>query len=135
MGGTAARRMLAILAIIGIFVAADWTVAAAATYDDTCNASGDACLWQNGPFVVPLAATTSSDSTYADDDWPNSMDSLNNSASSLKNKFGVHDVVWFTLVGFDGDSICVNHDTGVGVLGGTFNDKISSHVVAVGTTC
>ena len=60
---------------------------------------------------------------------------MNNSASSIKNKFDVHDVIWFTLTDFGGLSICVDHDTGVGVLGDNFNDKLSSHAVVVGSSC
>jgi hypothetical protein len=135
MRRTLRRRALALSIITAMFIATAWTVAAATTYDDTCNASGDACLWQNGPFVVPLAATTTSDSTYANDDWPNSPDSMNNSASSIKNKFDVHDVIWFTLTDFSGLSICVDHNTGVGVLGDNFDDKLSSHAVVVGSSC
>jgi hypothetical protein len=129
------RRIVALSTITALFVGIALTASAAATYDDTCNASGDACLWKHGPFVIPLAATTSSDSTYADDDWPNSTSSLNNSASSLKNKFDVKDVIWHTLIDFGGLSLCVDHETGVSTLGENYNDKLSSHAVAAGSSC
>jgi hypothetical protein len=129
------RRVLVLCSITAVFVATAWTVAAAASYDATCNSSGDACIWENGPFITPLAATTGSDSTYADDKYPNTQDTLNNTASSLKNKFDVHDVIWFTLVNYGGLSICVDHNTGVSTLGPDFNDHLSSHAVVVGSSC
>jgi hypothetical protein len=133
MNRSLARRGLIFLAVSLVFATS--TVALAASWDDTCNASGDACIWKNGPFVVPLAATTTSDNTYTNDLYPNTQATLNDSASSLKNKFDVHDVVWFIDADYAGDSICVDHNTGVGSLGPTFNDEISSHAVTVGSTC
>ena len=90
---------------------------------------------ENGPFVVPLAAATVSDHTYTNENYPNTMATLNDSASSLKNKFDVHDVVWFKDADYSGASICVNHDTGVETLGANLNDELSSHAVSVGSTC
>jgi hypothetical protein len=82
-----------------------------------------------------LRATTTSDNTYTNDLYPNTQATVNDSASSLKNKFDVHDVVWFVDADYAGDSICVDHNTGVGSLAPRFNDEISSHAVTVGSTC
>ena len=128
-------RVIALSAITAILVATSWAVALAVSYDDTCNASGDACLWKNGPFVVPLAATGVSDHTYTNDDWPNTTATLNDSASSLRNKFDVKDVVWFKDADYAGASICVDHEDAVSTLGPNLNDELSSHAVSVGTTC
>jgi hypothetical protein len=128
-------RAISVAAITSMFVATSWAVAFAVVYDDTCNASGDACMWKNGPFVVPLAAATVSDHTYTNEDWPNTTQTLNDSASSLRNKFDVKDVVWFKDADYSGLSICVDHETGVSTLGVNLNDELTAHAISVGSTC
>ncbi len=106
---------------------------AALAWSDTCG-NNEACIWENGPFVVPLAANPNGDSNYTNNNYPNTLDNLNDSASSVRNKFDVHDVVWYFDVGYSGTSDCLDHNSGAPNLSG-FNDQFSSHLIAAGSTC
>lgn len=59
---------------------------------------------------------------------------MNDSVSSVRNRFGAKDVVFFFDAGYSGLSFCLNAGTKLAQLGG-FNDEISSHLVAVSSTC
>lgn len=107
---------------------------AALAWDATCNASGDACVWKHWNFGVPLAAKNASDNTYTNDVYPNTQATLNDTVSSIKNKFDVKDVVWFFHADYSGTSFCLDHNSASGDLN-AHNDQYSSHLVAVGSTC
>jgi hypothetical protein len=115
------------VAIIGL------GASAALAWNIDCS-NDEACVWRNGPYEVPLAAKPDSDSDYSNNNYPNTQVTIDNSASSLRNKFDVHDVVWFFDPQFSGLGYCVNHDTGVADLAG-YNDTFSSHIVAAGSSC
>lgn len=105
----------------------------AIAWDATCS-SGEACVWKHGSFVVPLAATASSDNDYGNDRYPNTQEGMNDSVSSIRNRFGQKDVVRFFDAGYSGTSWCVNPGVGYGQLN-AHNDQYSSHLIAVPSTC
>lgn len=115
------------LAIVGL------GATAALAWNDTCNV-GEACLWRNGPFVVPLAAKPGSDANYSGNNYPNTQASIDNSVSSIRNYFNVHDVVWFFDPNYSGTSYCEPAGYETGVLN-SYNDQFSSHLEATGGAC
>lgn len=102
-------------------------------WNSTCSA-GEACVWKNGPFVLPLAAQATGDRNYADDAYPNNIDSIDNSVSSIKNRFGSNDVVWYFDPVYSGASFCLNAGWESGQLN-SHNDQYSSHLIAISSTC
>lgn len=117
------------LAMVFVALAASQAIA----WNATCD-SGEMCNWKHASFGVPLAAKPQSDSNYTNDSYPNTQSTLNDSVSSIKNKFNVKDVVWFFHVGYEGTSFCLNPGWKSGDLN-AHNDKYSSHLVATGSTC
>lgn len=91
-------------------------------------------MWKNGPFVVPLAAQASGDTNYADDTYPNNIDSIDNSVSSVRNRFSSRDVVWYFDPPHSGASLCVNSGWESSQLN-SHNDQYSAHLIAVSSTC
>ena len=117
--------------IVAVVVAVLAPIALA--WDATCNA-GEMCNWRHANFGVPLAAKDRSDNDYTNDFYPNTQSTLNDSVSSIRNRFNTKDVVWFFDVGYSGTSFCLNPGWESGDLRG-HNDQYSSHLVAVGSTC
>ena len=107
--------------------------ASALAWDANC-VSGKACVWENTSFVVPTAAVSTGDSNHVWSYYPNTTDSLNDTVSSIKNSFSANDVVWFFDSGCSGTSCCLNSGWASGQLN-SHNDRYSSHLVAVGSTC
>lgn len=116
---------------VSVVVAAP--IAFAAVWNDTCN-SGELCVFKNGGFTVPKAATTDSDSYYTNNNYPNTVDTLNDSVSSVKNKFVTKDVIWYWDSSYRTNPFCVPAGYIAGSLGSA-NDEFSSHIVASGGTC
>lgn len=126
-----ARTVVGLVLALVIMVT---TAGVALAWNATCSAAGDACIWRHGNFGVPLAAQARSDWTYTDDTFPNTQTTLNDQASSVRNKFDVKDVIWYFDAGYGGTAWCVDHETAYRVLN-DHNDEYSSHVVATGSSC
>lgn len=102
-------------------------------WDASCDA-GEACVWKNASFVVPLAAQSTGDSDYSNDNYPNTVDSMNDSVSSIRNRFSSNDVVWYFDKSYSGTSFCLNAGWESGQLN-AHNDQYSSHLIAASSTC
>jgi hypothetical protein len=125
------RRIVRAIAAAVALVALSTAVAVA--WDATCS-SGEACVWKNASFQVPLAAQATGDSDYTTDAYPNTQESLNDSVSSIRNRHSSNDVVWFFHVGYQGTSYCLKAGWQSGQLN-SHNDQYSSHLIAVAGTC
>ncbi len=132
MSGRVARRAAVSLVLAGIVLGLAATVALA--WNAQCSASGDACVWRHGGFGVPLAAQSTNDNTYTNDNYPNTQTNMNDDVSSVRNKFDVRDVIWYFNADWDGTSLCVDHESSVGVLG-SHNDEYTSHLIVPGASC
>ncbi len=127
------HKLAAAAGLVALLVVVSAAGVLAATWDASCSA-GDACVWREADFVVPLAATTTGDNDYSNDQYPNTTFTINNSASSIRNSFGQKDVVWYFNAGYSGTSWCVNAGTGYRFLN-SHDNMYSPHLVAVGSTC
>ncbi len=125
------RRLIVAPAVAVLLVLA--LAATAFAWDSSCTSS-KACVWENSSFVVPIAAVATSDSNYVWSYYPNTLDSLNDTVSSIKNAFSSYDVVWFFSTSYSGTSYCLDSGWASGQLN-SHNDQYSSHLVAVGSTC
>lgn len=105
----------------------------AMAWSATCS-TNQACDWKDASFGVPLAAIGVSVADYAGSYYPNTVDTLNDSVSSIKNTFSTYDVVWFFDANYSGTSFCLNSGWSSGQLN-AHNDQYSSHLIAVGSTC
>lgn len=127
------RRLLKSIALgllpIGLFVSAG----RAATWNASCG-SGKACVWGDSGYGVPLAATTASESDYGTHNYPNTQTGMNGSVSSIRNRFGAKDVVFYVDAGYSGANLCLNAGGAMASLPG-FDDAFSSHVIAIASTC
>ena len=89
---------------------------------------------KHGPFGTPLAATSGSDNNYVGDFYPGTTDTLNDSASSVRNAYSNNDVVWHVDDAYGGAALCIDSGKERGYLYG-LNDAFSSHSIAVDGTC
>jgi len=119
--------------LLGASIALVLSATAALAWDATCN-SGEACVWKNSSFQVPLAAQASGDSDYSNDTYPNTQDGMNDSVSSIRNRYSSSDVVFYFSALYNGTSYCLNSGWESGSLMG-HNDQYSSHLIAIGSTC
>jgi hypothetical protein len=125
------RRLVIFTVLTLFFVTMLATVALA--WNATCDA-GEACVWKHGGFVVPRGAQATGDSDYGNNNYPNTQENMNDSVSSIRNRFGQKDVVWFFNAGHSGTSFCLNAGFQSGDLN-AHNDEYSSHLIAVSSTC
>lgn len=126
------RRLTIILSLTFLMLLSTVTAARAA-WHTTCG-TADACIWKNANFSVPRAANDISDSQYNNNNYPNTQDSLNDSAFSIENRFSAKDVVYFFNASYSSTSFCLKSGWSSGDLN-SHNDEYSSHIIAVGSTC
>ena len=126
------KRRLAISALLA-FVFIVSTAAAALAWNSTCS-TGEVCVWRHADFGEPRAAKGTSDSTYTNDQFPNTQTTINDQVSSVRNRFNVKDVVFHFDADYEGTSFCLRAGFESSYLAG-HNDEYSSHIVAAGSTC
>ncbi len=131
MARRSARRLV-IPSIIALLLAGALASVAFA-WDATCSC-GEACVWKNSPFTVPLAAQAAGDDDYTNNNYPNTSDTINDSVSSVKNRFASNDVVWHFDVQYGGTPFCLNAGWEADPLN-SHNDQYSSHLIAISSTC
>ncbi len=123
----ATRATLLCLFLVGVLSGT------ALAWDSVCN-SGEMCNFSNGPFVSPIAASSSGDNNYSGDVFPGTQQTLNDSVSSIRNLKTNRDVVWYVDAGYRGALRCLDAGYQLGNLG-SLNDKFSSHLIAANDTC
>lgn len=119
--------------LLGLVLVGSLPATSVWAWDSTCH-SGEACIWKHGPFGTPLAATSGSDNNYVGDFYPGTTDTLNDSASSVRNAYSNNDVVWHVDDAYGGAALCIDSGKERGYLYG-LNDAFSSHSIAVDGTC
>lgn len=131
MFGTVARRVATCAVVTLLFTGVLATPALA--WDATCS-TGEACVWGDAHFGVPLAAEATADNDYGNNNYPNTTIGMNDSVSSIRNRFGQKDVVWYFSAGYSGTSFCLNAGFESADLN-AHDDEYSSHLIALGSTC
>jgi hypothetical protein len=105
------------------------------TYDDGAPRQGGpigkVCVWSGSNWTVPKAGRDGSDSNYSGDVYPNTMISIDNSASSVANYYPAKDVTWHWEPSNKGFALCVDSGMGYASLPGWDNDMYSSHQVSL----
>ena len=96
----------------------------------TCGSTYPICVSRDDNLTVPRAVTATTDNSYVGDQYFNTTDDINNSASSVRNAFAANDVTFFTGTSGGGnsyplDSGQVNND--LGSFGSGWEDQFSSH--------
>lgn len=94
------------------------------------------CVSYDDGNGLPRGTTNLSDSNYWGDYFYNSVTTIDDNVSSVKNLYASPtDVIFFDFDGYEGSSRCVPSNTAVSNLGwgGFFpDDHFSSHVTATG---
>lgn len=114
--------------IAGVALATTWTTSCSSSTQKICN-------YKNINLQVPLAAVNGDVNDYANDKYPNTQDGINDSVSSTVNWYSANKVLWYTDAGPSGSSMCVPPLTAATYVGDAYNDKFSSHVVGLSSTC
>lgn len=130
---------LGLAAVISVVLGA-WLVPVAAGWHESppvCDTTTGVCISIDDNYVAPRAVNSLSDSNWgtAGDVYPNTQSSINNSASSVRNRFTANDITFHKGTSGSGASFCMpqggtNND--LGFLGSGFDDQISSHGVTAG---
>lgn len=126
------QRSISLATILALVLTAVLAVPAFA-WQTSCGdlGGGHVCMWENASYQVPKAGKDGSDSNYTGDYYPNTMDSINDSVSSVWNYYPSKDVTWHTDANNGGSALCVDSVSGYGSFGWGYNDAFSSHEVAL----
>lgn len=134
------RRLFANMGLAAVIagVLGMWVVPAVAGWHfspPVCDTTTGVCVSLDDNYVVPRAVNSISDSNWAGDNYPNTATTINNTVSSLRNRFATKDITWHKGTSGSGDSFCLpqggtNND--LGFLGSGFDDQISSNGVTTG---
>jgi hypothetical protein len=126
------RRLVALPITIALLLALV-PIAAVSAWQVNCGniANGKVCVWSGSNWTVPKAGRDGSDSNYSGDVYPNTMISIDNSASSVANYYPAKDVTWHWEPSNKGFALCVDSGMGYASLPGWDNDMYSSHQVSL----
>jgi hypothetical protein len=119
--------------LLGLVLVGSLPATSVWAWDSTCHA-GEACIWKDGPFGTPLAATSVSDNNYVGDYYPGTTNTLNDTASSVTNNKSANDVIWHVDAGYGGTPLCIDSGKDRANLYG-LNDAFSSHSVTEDDNC
>ncbi len=130
------RFVLAVAAALSLAAATVGAVTAVddAAYDLNCS-SGRICIYKDANLKGSLAATCGScnDADYTNDDYPNYAGGLNDTMSSAINYRASGKVLWYPDVFYSGIPFCLDARVAALYVGGSFNDRASSHLTTSGT--
>jgi hypothetical protein len=99
---------------------------------NNCTTTSGACVSRDDNRTTPRAVTCCTDNNYIGDLYYNTQDPINETASSVENKFTSRDVIWFTGITSTGTSRCVDSASWIddlGWFGFGLDDQFSSHAV------
>jgi len=134
------RRLLANLSLAAVIsvVLGIWLVPTVAGWHESppgCDTSTGVCVSIDDNYVVPRAVTCCSDSNWSGDNYPNTATTINNTVSSVRNRFTTSDITFHKNSSGGGDGFCLpqggtNND--LGFFGSGFDDQLSSNGVTIG---
>lgn len=119
-------RLLVIAATLAIALSSLF-VSPVAAWDSSCD-PGQICIWRDRDFGGPVAAQTGSVTLYSGN-YPGYPVALNDSASSVWNRYSTVDVVMYNEASFTGAQFCVDSGASYYWVGLLNNDAWSSHDV------
>lgn len=86
------------------------------------------CVYRDADFSGPMGRWAGGNYSYVGQNYPGTGVSVNDSVTSLRNKYAAHDVTWWYDPNFGGIGLCIDSNSSVGnlfwILG---NDQFSSH--------
>jgi hypothetical protein len=97
--------------------------------------AGYLCIYSDRDFAGWRGHESSSNINYSGQTYPGSTVGVNDSVSSMMNLFSSYDVVWYHDAVYNGSNLCVPSNWEYSYLGLFDNDAMSSHLVAIGSTC
>lgn len=123
---------LALVALLAVVSAAVFVPAVAGwAASNSCTTTSGVCVSYDDNLTVPRAVTCCTDTNYIGDLYYNTGTYINNTMSSVQNKFTSVDIVFFdgSVAGeaYCQDSNSWNND--LGFFGFGYDDRASSHVV------
>jgi hypothetical protein len=115
--------VLAVLVLVALLPAAN-----VAAWNDYCNdTTRRICLWRDADYGLPKATIDAKVPSYsAEGDYPNTAEPVNNSVTSIKNRFADMDVMFYDSINYATQLLCVPQDTPIDNVQSA-NDRISSH--------
>jgi len=100
---------------------------AAQAWNASCD-SGEVCIFRDRDFAGPVAATSADVQVYSGQ-YPGSTANINDSVSSVKNRFTAKDVLFHNEYYYGGAVFCVDSYYSYSWVGLLNNDAWSSHNV------
>jgi hypothetical protein len=131
------RRLAAAGFLAGMLIATVMPTASAWISGNACTVPS-ICVSRDDGNGVPRAVTLLTDDNYAGDLYFNTTDPIDNTVSSLWNRFTSNDVLFTTSPAGGGSSFCVNSgkaEPDLGFAGFGWDDKFSSHAKVTGNLC
>jgi len=129
---------LALAALLSAVSAAVFVPAVAGwVAGNTCTTTSGVCVSGDDGLGVPRAVTCCTDSSYVGDLYFNTNFAINNSASSVQNKFTSVDIIFFDGTSSSGSAYCQDSNSwnsNLGFAGFWPDDSFSSHAVQANDT-
>lgn len=132
------RDLVARLTLAAVLSTALGVLAApsvAGVWGTLCSTTNGVCVWIDDNQTSSKATTGTTDNNYSGDVYPNTLTSINDTVSSVRNYFVSNDVTFHTGSSGGGSSFCQDSNTwdnDLGWLGGGYDDQLSSHAKVAG---
>jgi hypothetical protein len=124
---------LALAALLSTFSAAMLVPSAMGwASNNNCTTTAGACVSRDDNRTTPRAVTCCTDPSYIGDLYYNTQETINETVSSVENKFTNVDIIWFTGINSSGTAKCVDSTYWIddlGWFGFGLDDQFSSHAV------
>lgn len=103
-----------------------------------CDTTTGACVSQHDNYVSPRAVNCCFDDNWTNDVYPNTGTTLNDTVSSVRNRFSTLDILFYKQINRTGELFCLDAGDTIDDLGAgpfSWDDVISSNsVVSNGCT-
>lgn len=104
--------------------------AIALAWNSGCPTGNLVCVHRDADFAGPFGHWFGSNASYVGENYPGTAQTVNDSVSSLRNRYPTRDVIFWEHPNYTGLGLCVDSNSSVGNLWWAFlNDKVSSHQV------
>lgn len=91
------------------------------------------CVYRDADFSGPNGYWSGGNYSYVGQNYPGTTQTINDSVTSLRNKYAAHDVTWWPDINFGGIGLCIDSNSSVSNLWWVpgYNDTLSSHQLMV----
>jgi hypothetical protein len=86
------------------------------------------CVSRDDDNVLPKNSTNGDDTTYSNNVYTGTLDSMNNSISSMQNWYSGRDVLFYTESDQQQNNFCVDSLYGYNSIGFGWDDNFESHL-------